>query len=76
MHLRDTYSFLFLDASSVVVDSALEVIDAYHDRILKLEHDVLLKPSMKIVRSRTSPRIVSKQPHALTLLQCTYYLVI
>lgn len=32
------------------MDSALEVIDEYHSKIRKMEHDILLKPKMKIVR--------------------------
>ena len=33
----------------IVVDSAFEVVDAFHEKVLQLEHDVLLKPSMRIV---------------------------
>lgn len=36
---------------SVVVDQALEVVDAYQSKILKLEHDILIKPKMKTVQS-------------------------
>ena len=42
---------------SQVVDNALEVMDAYHEKILKLEHDVLLKPNMKTVRYRKSGHV-------------------
>jgi len=34
----------------LIVDSALEVIDEYHSKIRKMEHDILLKPKMKTVR--------------------------
>jgi hypothetical protein len=34
----------------IVVDEVMEVIDEYQSRILKLEHDILLKPQMKSVR--------------------------
>lgn len=37
-----------------VVDSALEVVDEYHSKIMKMEHDILLKPKMKTVRFRKS----------------------
>jgi hypothetical protein len=36
--------------ATAVVDSALEVVDEYHTKILKLEHDILLKPKMKTIR--------------------------
>lgn len=35
------------------MDQALEVVDEYQQRILKLEHDVLIKPKMRTVRSCT-----------------------
>lgn len=35
-----------------VVDQAMEVIEDYQSKILKLEQAVLLKPSMKHVRRR------------------------
>ena len=35
-----------------VVDRAMEVVDEYQNKILKLEHDILIKPSMKSVRYR------------------------
>ncbi len=34
------------------MDQALEVVDEYQGRILKIEQAVLLKPSMKTVRRR------------------------
>ena len=33
-----------------VVDQALEVVDEYQNKILKLEHNILIKPKMKSVR--------------------------
>lgn len=36
--------------NSVVVDQAMEVVDEYQHKILKLEHDVLIKPDLKSVR--------------------------
>ena len=36
--------------ASPVVDQALEVVEEYQGRILKIEQAVLLKPSMKTVR--------------------------
>ena len=38
---------------TVVVDQALEVVDAYQGEILKLERDILIKPNMKAIRRRT-----------------------
>ena len=38
--------------TSTVVDQALEVVEEYQSKILKLEQAVLLKPSMKHVRRR------------------------
>lgn len=37
----------------IVVDQALEVVDEYQQKILKLEHDILIKPKMRTVRSCT-----------------------
>jgi len=34
-----------------VVDKTLEVVDAYHERILELEKDVLVRPNMAAVRA-------------------------
>jgi len=55
---RDTGLRTTADASllvesllDLVVDQALEVVEAYHSQILSLEHDILLKPTMKSVRS-------------------------
>ena len=39
-----------IDPPCLVVDQALEVVEEYQKRILKLEKAVLLKPSMKHVR--------------------------
>ena len=39
-------------SSDAVVDQALEVVEEYQGRILKIEQAVLLKPSMKTVRRR------------------------
>ena len=39
---------------SIVVDKALEVVDAYQDKLLKLEHQVLVKPDVNTVRYRKS----------------------
>ena len=36
----------------LVVDQALEVVEEYQSKILKLEQAVLLKPNMKHVRRR------------------------
>ncbi|KIJ20331.1 hypothetical protein PAXINDRAFT_127039 [Paxillus involutus ATCC 200175] len=33
----------------LVVDSALEVVDAFHEKLLELERDILIKPNMKVV---------------------------
>ena len=38
-----------------MVDQALEVVEEYQSRILKIEQAVLLQPSMKTVRRRESP---------------------
>ncbi|KIJ66521.1 hypothetical protein HYDPIDRAFT_86366 [Hydnomerulius pinastri MD-312] len=43
-------SLLVQSLLDLVVDSALEVVDAFHEKILELEHDVLLKPNMKVVQ--------------------------
>jgi hypothetical protein len=37
-----------------VVDSALEVVDAFHEKLLELERDILIKPNMKVVARRES----------------------
>ena len=41
--------------SLTVVDQALEVVEEYQSKILKLEQSVLLKPNMKHVRRRKRP---------------------
>ncbi|EGN93721.1 hypothetical protein SERLA73DRAFT_63839 [Serpula lacrymans var. lacrymans S7.3] len=43
-------SLLVQSLLDLVVDSALEVVDTFHEKILSLEHDVLLRPNMKVVR--------------------------
>ncbi|KAH7922677.1 hypothetical protein BV22DRAFT_1197242 [Leucogyrophana mollusca] len=43
-------SMLVQSLLDLVVDSAMEVVDAYHDKVLELEHSVLLKPNMKVVQ--------------------------
>jgi hypothetical protein len=35
-----------------VVDSALEIVDAYQRKIVDLEHQVLLGPKMTVVKQR------------------------
>ncbi|KAG2039394.1 hypothetical protein BDR03DRAFT_980894 [Suillus americanus] len=45
----------------LVVDSALEVVDAFHEKILQLEYDVLMKPDTKVV-SRCSFLFVLTTP--------------
>ncbi|KAG6330165.1 hypothetical protein ID866_8925 [Astraeus odoratus] len=42
-------SLLVQGLLDLVVDSAFEMVDAFHEKILQLEHDVLLRPSMKAV---------------------------
>lgn len=37
---------------SSVVDSALEIVNAYQRKIIDLEQQILLKPKMKAVRQR------------------------
>lgn len=34
----------------LIVDRALQVVDAYHDKIDKFERDILIKPKVKIIR--------------------------
>jgi Mg2+ and Co2+ transporter CorA len=45
-------SLLLESILDLVVDQAVEVVEAYQKKILKLEHDILLKPKMKSVRAR------------------------
>lgn len=40
---------------SLVVDSMLEIVDAYQRKIIDLEHQILLKPKMAAVRQRKFP---------------------
>ncbi|KAG1830906.1 hypothetical protein EV424DRAFT_1506156 [Suillus variegatus] len=42
-------SLLVQSLLDLIVDSALEVVDAFHEKILQLEYDVLMKPNMKVV---------------------------
>ena len=44
---------VFLRPRLLVVDSALEVVEEYQHKILKLEQAVLIKPNMKHVRRCT-----------------------
>ncbi|KAJ8475432.1 hypothetical protein ONZ45_g15609 [Pleurotus djamor] len=44
-------SLLLQSILDLIVDQALEVIDAYHLKIKKFERDILLKPKMKTVRN-------------------------
>ncbi|KAH7343946.1 hypothetical protein B0J17DRAFT_644634 [Rhizoctonia solani] len=57
LRVRDTVLRSSGDASlllegllDLVVDNAVEVVDKYHDVILKMERTILLKPNMKTVR--------------------------
>lgn len=45
----DTY------VSALVADSALQVVEEYHGKLLKLEHSILMKPKMSTVKDCTSP---------------------
>jgi hypothetical protein len=45
-------SMLVQSLLDLIVDSALEVVDAFHEKLLQLEYDVLLKPNMKVVSRR------------------------
>lgn len=40
---------------SLVVDSTLEIVDAYQRKIIDLEHQILLRPKMTAVRQREAP---------------------
>ncbi|KAG1742775.1 uncharacterized protein EDB91DRAFT_297885 [Suillus paluster] len=42
-------SLLVQSLLDLIVDSALEVVDAFHEKILQLEYDVLMKPNVKVV---------------------------
>ena len=46
-------SCLISHISFLVVDKALEVIDAYHLKIKRFERQVLLRPEVSTVRNRT-----------------------
>jgi len=43
-------SLLMQSVVDLVVDKALEVVDRYHDTLLDLERQILIKPGMKTVR--------------------------
>ncbi|KAI6120937.1 hypothetical protein EDD16DRAFT_809478 [Pisolithus croceorrhizus] len=42
-------SLLVQSLLDLVVDSAFDVVDAFHEKVLELEHDILLKPSIKAI---------------------------
>lgn len=42
--------YYFAKRYYTVVDKALEVVDRYHDRILRLERSILISPKMTAVR--------------------------
>ncbi|OJA15774.1 hypothetical protein AZE42_10296 [Rhizopogon vesiculosus] len=42
-------SLLVQSLLDLIVDSALEVVDAFHEKLLQLEYDVLLKANLKVV---------------------------
>ncbi|KAH7886321.1 hypothetical protein F5I97DRAFT_1879408 [Phlebopus sp. FC_14] len=42
-------SLLVQSLLDLIVDSAVEVVDAFHEKILQLEQDVLIKPDMRAV---------------------------
>ncbi|QRV73043.1 CorA-like magnesium transporter protein [Ceratobasidium sp. AG-Ba] len=57
LRVRDTVlrssgdaSLLLESLLDIVVDNAVQVVDKYHDVILKMERSILLKPNMKTVR--------------------------
>ncbi|KAJ7880974.1 hypothetical protein B0H14DRAFT_2705638 [Mycena olivaceomarginata] len=49
--LRNDPALLVQSLLDLVVDKALEVIDAYHVKIKKFEREILLKPKIKTVRN-------------------------
>ena len=53
------------------MDQALEVVDEYQKKILKLEHDVLIQPNMKTVRyckqNNTCPTFTPNQYYNCSL---------
>ncbi|KAI6136115.1 hypothetical protein F5141DRAFT_996716 [Pisolithus sp. B1] len=42
-------SLLVQSLLDLVVDSAFDVVDAFHEKVLELEHDILLKPNIKAI---------------------------
>lgn len=47
--------FVLMDMlTGPVADSALEVVEEYHSKLLTLEHSILLKPDMSAVKDRKS----------------------
>ncbi|KAI6031234.1 hypothetical protein BKA83DRAFT_4197471 [Pisolithus microcarpus] len=46
-------SLLVQSLLDLVVDSAFDVVDAFHEKVLELEHDVLLKPNIKAISRHT-----------------------
>ena len=53
MDYRPREIYVILIPIYSVADKALQVVDAYQGKILKLEKDILLKPKMSTVRNRT-----------------------
>jgi hypothetical protein len=45
-------SLLVQSLLDLIVDSAVEVVDAFHEKLLQLEYDVLLKANIKVVERR------------------------
>ena len=66
--MRDDLRTRLIVSSLIVVDQALEVVEEYQGRILKIEQAVLLKPSMKTVRRRQCPYRFFSYPYFSALL--------
>lgn len=47
----------------------MEVVEEYQQKILKLEHDVLIKPSMKSVRYRKSWLVCDRTAHLTSVTE-------
>ena len=62
----------------LVVDAALEVVEEYQAKILKIEQEVLLNPSMETVRRRASLSLSACIASSLipSPVQCTSFRVI